>query len=136
LWYFGFISFHWRDQPPSGDRLRDVETQIARADSQLHDLSEVVREISEQSDTLDNRRRALQEQVARLERARDQIALSLDRASSAVSLPARSHWRSVFDLLFSGVPSNLISSALVGLIAWYYGRRAGRRMASANEDSS
>jgi hypothetical protein len=127
LWYCGFVSFHWRGEGQSSDRLKDVETQIASAESQLANLSRVVREIGDQSDTLSVRRRTLQDQVAELERTRDEIALSLERASNAVAPSARSRWRSLFGVLFTGVPSNLISSALIASIAWFYGRRTGRK---------
>jgi hypothetical protein len=104
LWYFGFVSFHWRGQDQSRERLRDVQAQIVTADSQLANLSRVVRDIRDQSDSLSARRMALQEQVAELERTRDQLALSLERASQAVAPSGTNRWGSIIGFLFGGYP--------------------------------
>lgn len=126
LWCFGFVSFHWGGERDPAERLGDAHAQITQAET-LQDLSRIVREIKGQSETLDERRVTLQEQVTQLEHTREEIALSLDQASSMVAPSAHSRVRSMFSGLFSGVASNLVSSAFVGVICWIFGRRRGRK---------
>ena len=119
LWYFGFISFHWRDKEQPAERLEEVREQLAQADSQLAKLTSVVQAIKADSSALASRRSSLEQQVAQLERARDEIASSLRAASNMVTAPAKSRWRAFWDELYTSVIGNLISALILAGLSWF-----------------
>lgn len=128
LWYFGFISFHSRERGRELARLGDIQVQFAKANVQLAEITKVAHEMAAQTDTLDARRATLQRQVTQLERARDQIAISLQTASNAISPPATTWYNGLLQSLFTGVLGNLISVGLLALGTWFVGTRVWRFM--------
>jgi hypothetical protein len=122
LWYFGFVSFHSRENGRANSRLKDAKAELTQAQEQLSELTRVVQSIKVNSDSLDARRAKLQQQVAELEDARDLIASNLSAASKLVSSAPPSRLDSVLDFLFSGVPGSIIATIIVGACAWLYRR--------------
>jgi hypothetical protein len=136
LWYFGFISFHWKREPTPQERLSAITGDISKAQMQLQQLTHVASELRADSMALDSNRAQLKRQVGELERARDQIAISLNAAASTVSPSGKAQWLGRIDSLFTGVFGNLISAALIGAVGWVFGRRAGRAEKTANTPRS
>lgn len=140
LWYFGFVSFHSREQGRRLDRLGDVQTELARAQGELRQISKVIADMQSDTVLLGARRVALSRQVSELERTRDAIAANLDAASKAISPPQRTRWSVFWDFIYgSGFAGNAIYGVVIFggllLLRWYR-RRRRRREGTTPEDAS
>lgn len=123
LWYFGFLSFHSREAGRDIRRLKDVKTQLAKAESQLSKISELLQAMKKESNFLDAQRAALQSQVSQLEASRDQLAINLRAASEAVAPSSRSRRNAFLETLFSGIIGNLLSGGLIAIGGWLIAKR-------------
>lgn len=125
LWFFGYLSFHSRDQGKANERLSDVTAQLANAERQLAEITRITDQIKTEQGVMDAHRIVLRDQVTQLERARDEIAQSLDAASNIVDPATKNVWRSFMTTLSTGVLGELISAGLIALIAGFFGKRWG-----------
>jgi cell division protein FtsB len=124
LWYFGYVSFGKQDGKLE-NRLAEARSEIASAQAQLSQLDSATAELKTEAAQLRTEttelaaeRSRLEERVRALQATRDQIADNLRAASEAVAPREKSRFRRVAEVLFSGVPSELIASAITALLAW------------------
>jgi hypothetical protein len=129
LWYFGFISFHWRREAAPAAQVADVRAQLAKAQTQLGQVTTVANALRADSAALNARRVVLLEQVTRLERTRDEIGATLAAATRTMSPGTVGKWRERGDAIFTGIAGNLLTLAITSGAAWWLGRRAGRKAA-------
>lgn len=126
-WGLGFVSFHSRETGRTIARAAELREELANADKRLAELTAVVTAIREQSLDLDKERDSLQAQVRQLERARNEIASSLSSAAGLISPTPQGRVLALVENVFTGVIGNLLATGVIGLVAWLWGRRTGRR---------
>ena len=134
LWYAGFVSFNWGGDKDSAKRLTEVKAELAHAETQLNQISNVTEGMTRESDALQAQRTTLKRQVDELQQARDAIARNLETASNIIAPSKSGRWYAVGESLFTGVLGNLISAAILAAFAWWHGRRTGRAERVAEAD--
>ena len=126
LWMFGFVSFHSRETGRAFKRVTELRAELSRADARLAELTNVVGEMRSQSEDLDARRESLRHQVTQLEQVRDRITVSLRADNTLVAQPETGRWQAFGATIFSGVLGNLVAAAIIAVVAWLLGQRAGK----------
>lgn len=100
--------------------LADLKGELSKAETQLSQLSAVLQNLKVQADSLDTQRDSLEHQVAKLEEARDRIALNLRAASKLIASPPPGRLQKIFGFLFSGVPGDIVAAAILAVVALFY----------------